>query len=255
VAGAVGYHFYPKAVAWYCFDVALISLALLFWLPGLAGAALVVFVPAVIAVLMIARAGGRSELRARLFNRRVWRLTLKWLLISLGVALGLRLGVSLLALAVAPGYTFNPGPFSPLLLATLIFAAGEEIGWRGFALPVLLENGYHPLRASLILGLPWALLHLPLTLPGMLSEGTPMVAELIIIMALSVLLSWAFLGSGFTLTAPILLHAGQNIFVILNNGMDAVTAGWLMAAVYSAAALVVVLLTRGRLGHPNPSQS
>jgi membrane protease YdiL (CAAX protease family) len=161
---------------------------------------------------------------------------LKWLLISLGVALALRLGVSVLGLLFVPGYQWQPGPFSPLLLMAFLFAAGEEIGWRGFALPALLAHGYRPLTTILLLGVPWALLHLPLVLPGMLSAGTPMLAQFLIMMAMSVLVTWAYLAGG------------QNIFVILNNGLNPVASGWLMAAVYGAAALLVILLTRGRLG-------
>ena len=49
----------------------------------------------------------------------------------------------------------------------LVFSGpiGEEIGWRGFALPRLLEK-YSALSASLILGSVWAIWHLPLILVG-----------------------------------------------------------------------------------------
>jgi hypothetical protein len=45
-----------------------------------------------------------------------------------------------------------------------------------------------------------------------------------------------------------LLHGGQNMTVILNNGLDPVASGWLMAAVYGAVAVIVILLTKGQLG-------
>jgi hypothetical protein len=48
----------------------------------------------------------------------------------------------------------------------------------------------------------------------------------------------------------VVLHGGQNALAPLNNGLDPVATGWLQAAVYALAAMLVVLLTRGRLGLP-----
>jgi len=225
-----------------------VSIALLFMLPGIGGPSLIVFVPTITAVLLIRFTYGKGQVKTRLFSRDQWRISLKWLLISLGLALALRVGVGLAGLVWVPGYIFQPGPFSPFLLLVFLFAAGEEIGWRGFALPTLLAHGYRPLIATLILAIPWALLHLPLVLPGMLSAGTPMLAQFLIILALAFLTTWIYLASSNSLTAVVLLHGSQNLLVILNNGFDATTSGWLMAAVYGTAALLIILLTKGRLG-------
>jgi membrane protease YdiL (CAAX protease family) len=162
----------------------------------------------------------------------------------------LRLGVGLLGLILVPGYQWDPGPFSPLLLVTFLFAAGEKIGCRGYALPTLLGRGYRSLAAALILGIPWALLHLPLVLPGMMSAGIPMLAQFLIMLALSILVTWAYLAGGNSISPAVLLHGGQNAFVTLNNGLSPVASGWLMVAVYGAAALLIILFTRGRLGLP-----
>lgn len=53
----------------------------------------------------------------------------------------------------------------PILIATGFFiydvgASGEELGWRGYALPRMLE-GMMPLTAALVLGVIWAFWHLP----------------------------------------------------------------------------------------------
>lgn len=237
-----------RAVWVFCLVTVVLSVAILLLLPGYAGPALVVFIPLIMAVILIGLTAGKGQIRPRLFSRQAWGINLKWLFVSLGLALALRLGVSLLALLLIPGYQFQPGPLSPLLVMVFLFAAGEEIGWRGFALPTLLAHGYPPLAATLILGIPWALLHLPLVLPGMLSTGTPMLAEFLIIIALSVLTTWVYLAGGHSLSAAVLLHGGQSMVAILNNGLDPVATGWLMAAVYGTVALLIILLTRGRLG-------
>lgn len=226
----------------------LLSVVVIFLLPGYAGAVLIVFFPTLAAIALIALRSGRNQIRPRLFSARAWHLTVKWFVISLAVALALRLGVSLLGLFLVPDYQWQPGSFSPLLLMTFLFAAGEEIGWRGFALPTMLAHGYRPLTAALILGALWALLHLPLVLPGMLSAGTPMPAQFLIVLTLSIILTWAYLGGGNSLSPAVLLHGGQNTFVILNSGLDPVASGWLMAAVYGTVALLIIVLTRGKLG-------
>lgn len=237
-----------RAVWLFSLSILIFSISLLFLLPRYAGPAVIVFMPTIVAVILIRLTVGKGQVRPRLFSRKQWRITLKWLLISLGLALTLRLGISLAGLVLVPGYQFQPGTFSPLLAMAFLFAAGEEIGWRGFALPTLLSHGWRPLTASLILGVPWALLHLPLVLPGMLSEGTPMLAQFLTLLSLSILMTWIYLASGRSLTAAVLLHGGQNMVAILNNGLAATTSGWLMAAVYGGIALLVIAFSQGRLG-------
>lgn len=50
---------------------------------------------------------------------------------------------------------------SPLVLPFHIFALGEEIGWRGYLLPILLKLT-SPRKATLLHGLLWGLAHAPL---------------------------------------------------------------------------------------------
>ncbi len=231
------------------------SLAVLLLMPGLTGPMVVVFVPTLVAMLLIRVGVGRGQVSNLIFNRGVWRVSLKWVGISLGLALALRLGVGALGSVVITDYEFRPGAFTPLLLGILVFAAGEEIGWRGFALPSLLARGYHPLTATVLLGIPWALLHLPLAGAGMLNEGWSMWALFFFMLAMSVLVSWVYLASGFSITAAVLFHGGQNMLAVLNDGIDPLRGGWVMVGVYGLAAVVVVIMTKGRLGMPPPVRS
>jgi membrane protease YdiL (CAAX protease family) len=61
----------------------------------------------------------------------------------------------------------TPDPLFPVIVAPIlfvlffIFALFEEIGWMGYAFEPM-ENRWNALNASLILGLIWAMWHLPL---------------------------------------------------------------------------------------------
>ena len=87
-------------------------------------------------------------------------------------------------------------PGAVILLVLFIFpgsAGGEEIGWRGFALPHL-QAARSALSASLVLGVAWGVWHLPLYLIG--TDIRP----------LSVLPAWVVLTVAFSvlLTSPCL---------------------------------------------------
>ena len=176
--------------------------------------------------------------------------------ITLGVAFLLRLGVSLLALLLGRYETPYLGEISPLLLLTPVFAAFEEIGWRGYALPRLLPR-MSPLAAALVLGIPWATLHLVLFLPGMLSAGKSPLPQVSVVLLLSVLTTWAYVRTGrHGVIAATLIHGGQNGLVFLNGGVTpASLAPWLMVVVYVlVVGVVVVADARVMLGRkPEPS--
>jgi membrane protease YdiL (CAAX protease family) len=86
----------------------------------------------------------------------------------------------------------------------------EEPGWRGFALPQL-QTHFGPFLASLILASLWALWHLPLflSIPGW-SSATPWQYVLILI-GVSLLLTWAANLARFGILVAIVLHAFFNV--------------------------------------------
>jgi membrane protease YdiL (CAAX protease family) len=215
---------------------------------------LMVFIPSIVALILVATTEGKQSLRSLLGTLRQ-RVSLKWVVAALGGALVLRLGVSLLALLLGWASGLQVGALTPLLIMFFIFAAGEELGWRGYALPRLLKT-YSPLSASLILGIPWAFLLLALLLPGMMNEGVPAISQLFIMVALSVLTTWVYLGGGNSVLAATLLHGGQSAFAILivNVGIDPAQSAWLMAVVYAAVAVMVVMTNLPMWLSHRPSQ-
>jgi membrane protease YdiL (CAAX protease family) len=135
------------------------------------------------------------------------------------------------------------GPASFVLLAVVffIFAIPEELGWRGYALQKLLERR-SMLAAGLIVGLLWGSLHLALLMPGMMNEGAPALPTLLTLVGGLVLFTWLYVNSGGSIIVTTLFHSSQSFFVILNDGIGLEGQAWLMAGVYPALALIVVLI-------------
>lgn len=205
----------------------------------------IVLIPTVVAFTLAAVTEGRPGVGGLLRQLGRWRISLGWYAAVIGLGLALRLGMSLLGLALGlvPSLQFRPlTPPEVALLAfvPLIPAFLEELGWRGYALPRLLER-YSPLAAGLALGLPWAAVHLALHLPGMLYDGLPLAATCLQLVGLSVVLTWLYAQ---TRSVPLaaLLHTAQTFFGVVNHGLDPVMQSWLMAAVYMAAALALTAL-------------
>jgi uncharacterized protein len=209
---------------------------------------IMVLVPAVIAILLAGLTKGRAGVRTLIGMLGQWRVNLKWLLVALGVALALRLVISLLALVLGWIPAIRLRPLSPIeiVMFALIFivaAIPEELGWRGFALKEFLKER-SPLYASLVLGVLWGAIHLALHLPGMPNASTPMLLTMLQLVGLSVLLTWLFIRGGYNILLTIFFHAAQSFFVVLNEGVSLEQQGWLMAFVWCGAAILVILLDR-----------
>jgi membrane protease YdiL (CAAX protease family) len=103
------------------------------------------------------------------------------------------------------------------MIGPLLFALGEEIGWRGLFVPELVKVTSFT-KAALISGIVWAVWHMPaIFLADLNDSGTPnlyasaMFAVLII--ALSFPFTWLTLKSR-SLWPAVLLHASHNQFVM-----------------------------------------
>jgi uncharacterized protein len=202
-----------------------------------------VLIPALIALSLTAMADGWTGVRTLVSKLGLSRLRPIWVVAALALGLVLRLIVSMIALLLGLIPTIQLRQWSPTQLAIFavilfIFALPEELGWRGFALPKLLDR-YSPLIAGLVIGVLWGSLHLALTLPGMINAGAPPLPTLLGLIALSILATWLYIRTNGNLLLTSLLHAAQSFFVIVNDGITVGQQTWLMAGVYLAAAVVI----------------
>lgn len=144
----------------------------------------------------------------------------------------------------ADWYTF------PVVLLVTLFLKGpltEEVAWRGFALPRLLDR-LSPVVASLLLGGLWALWHLPLLVSDSTGQRPP-VQFVVGLGAMSILFTWVYLRTRGSLLLATLMHAMINTmaaFVFPSfQGATYDRLWWIYAGVLWAVALAVLVLGRG----------
>jgi membrane protease YdiL (CAAX protease family) len=136
-----------------------------------------------------------------------------------------------------------------LIPTALLTGGNEEPGWRGFALPALLER-FHPVLASTILGVIHAAWHLPL----MSHYDTTFGWYVFNVLPLTFIFNWFYLKSRSRVIPVMLFHAGTNVIgdffptpAVVLGGLG--TGFVLRGIVYWAIAIVLIILTRGRLGY------
>jgi membrane protease YdiL (CAAX protease family) len=132
-----------------------------------------------------------------------------------------------------------------------------EIGWRGFALPRL-QVQMGPLGGTLVLGILWAVWHVPqyALLPEWAAQNggtdpTNVGAFLLLVLALSPLMTWLFNHTRGSVLMAILAHASVNTALVVIGGQVFPAAGTSLAPfalAFSIVALVLVAATRARLG-------
>jgi uncharacterized protein len=171
----------------------------------------------VAAVVITAQESGRAGLRSLLSRIVRWRVAPFWY----GVALLGPIVLQLVAMALHVGLGGQPpNPLAmvgalPIVLVTFVYmliqvGIGEEVGWRGYALPRL-QAGYGALLSSVILGVIWTLWHLPLFFnPATGYSLTPFWVFLIFMLPVSILITWVFNSTGGSVPIIMILHAMLN---------------------------------------------
>ncbi len=134
---------------------------------------------------------------------------------------------------------WNWGRAPQILAVSLLLdpgPVGEEFGWRGFALPRLLQR-FNPIVASLILGLIWGVWHLPAFLiPELPQSHFNFAAFLASTVALTIVITWLWLKSKGSLLVAIAAHLMTD-HVGDGTGMS---LGAMQVAVGVAAMLLVI---------------
>ena len=223
--------------------------------------------PTVAAFVMTWNIQGKAGVRRLLRRYVLWRVNVRWyLFVLLVIPASVVLGA-----IVVPGVAASYDPVLPALLLgyplafllTFVLGGplGEEPGWRGFALPRL-QSMHGPLLGSVILGVLWAFWHFPLFWSGVWTPrtGPNMVMFVVMITALTIVMTWVFNNARGSLLITMLMHASFNTFadrivvplfpapLLDEYPLLPVSVG------FGVVALLVITFTRGRLSYQNYRQ-
>jgi membrane protease YdiL (CAAX protease family) len=219
--------------------------------------------PFLSAFIMTGITEGREGVGRLLRQLVLWRVGFRWYLFAL-IGLPAIMVLSVIFLPGALASFQGLATLSPLfLLALFVYVfflggpMGEEPGWRGFALPRL-QRRYGPLVGSLILGPIWAFWHLPLfwapawNLPPTILN---IVMFVIAATAFTIVMTWVFNNTKGSLLIAVLVHTSFDMVLAILNGLFPVPivndygSNVPVLIGLGVLALVLVALTRGRLGY------
>lgn len=220
-----------------------------------------VFAPALVATALTARSEGRAAVSQLLYGIVQWRVSFGYYVFAIVFMIAVKLvsaTIYRIGLGVWPVFTAIPWYFLAVaVLFSTPFQAGEEIGWRGFALPRLAER-FGIATASIILGVIWAAWHLPFFfIPGADNAGQSFPIYLVAVTAISVAMAWLYVRTNQSLLLMMLMHASMdntagivtsptpatvdNPFAVPSSALP-----WITATVFCASAIGFLILMRSR---------
>jgi membrane protease YdiL (CAAX protease family) len=217
--------------------------------------------PIASALLVTGVTEGRAGLR--IWRRRMlkFKVSWRWYLVVLA---SVPAALTLAAVALSDRGPELPSAmilaaYLPALLIQLITTGlAEEPGWREFAMPRM-QRRYGPLNATLVVGVLWGAWHLPLFLTewggGPHVAWTVPVEFIAMTITFSCVMTWVFNKSGESMPLVMLLHCGVNNFFSMAGAdmfptMSQSEGTHALLLATATAALILLAVTRGRLGLP-----
>jgi len=174
--------------------------------------------PAIAASLVALIVGGRSAVRKLWSQIGLWRVNVTWY-VAAAVVFPVLVHVAAQMYNLLPGnqplliQQVSPATLLVIMIIMTISVTGEEIGWRGFALPEM-QKRWTALKASLLLGTIHTLWHLPfwITLGELERYGwSYWLLSWAWILALTIYMTWILNNTGNSLLLVLLFHFSLNV--------------------------------------------
>jgi uncharacterized protein len=211
------------------------------------------YMPTVAVVIVTGLTTGKAGIRALFGKLLIARAGFKWYMFAVfGIAaiciatilLGNQFGPLPAVPILAEGMPSNP--IALLVMVTITFLVrgilnGEELAWRGFALPRLQAKN-NALVSSMILSVPFVLFHLPLFFDPEMNMG-PFASFAIRAVALTTLFTWLYNNTRGSVLLAYLMHAAFNTWTAVFSIQTSTNhfQDWMMTAVMMFLAAIVVV--------------
>jgi membrane protease YdiL (CAAX protease family) len=226
-------------------------------IPALAFVALAQFGPSATAFILTYRDEGGSGLKKLLKRAVGFRVSRRWLAAT--VLIPLSMGAAALSLYILStgdvpelAMLSQPVTILPTFVMIMFFMGPvpEEFGWRGYLLDRL-QAKWSALASSLILGVIWAVWHLPSWfMDGTFQSFAPFWAFLIFDVALSILFTWVYNNTGGNLFLALLFHTMINLanrmFVFVGEN----ASGNAQIFIYLVALYAITAILIGKVWEP-----
>ncbi len=204
------------------------------------------FSPAISALVMTAYINGTVGIKDLLKRYTLWNFHIKWYLLAFLLLPAIFLLAALISFHFNLQSLWTNSPWY-FIVASFLFLtfinSGEEIGWRGFALPRLQEVFGSTLPASILLGVIWGLWHLPeYFFPG---PNIPLTQFLFFIAGLSIIYTVLFNNTRGSLLLAVILHASTDIVPRIIHLESLTDFSWtLIAGIVWITGIVLFFLTK-----------
>ena len=211
------------------------------------------FSPTISAIIITGIISGKNEIKNLFKGFSRWKVGLIWYFAALLFIIA-PLGAGILYVIFggeAPG--IDPNLTVQIFVFLVIFGMfsgplSEETGWRGFALPRL-ESKYSALVSSLILGILWTFWHLPLYfIPGSSQSGIPFPIYMILVVSITIIMTWAYNNTNGSLIITVLIHFCFNFgstLVVSTLGLMPMMIFFIVGGVLIIVYLAVVIAHGG----------
>jgi uncharacterized protein len=216
------------------------------------------FGPSIAGIIVVAVVSGKNGLKELWFRLLDWRLKLRWFIFIIlfpPLIICIAFLIHRFTGGTVPAWPSAESLFMLIPNFFLILVLGgplnEELGWRGFMLPHLLKFR-NPLPAAFIVGVFWAVWHLPLFwISGASQEGIPTGLVLLQIIALSFIFTWLHNRTRGSLIIPLFFHAALNtsgaILPILPAQAGSLQPYIITVVLAVVFTLFLVIITSGKL--------
>jgi membrane protease YdiL (CAAX protease family) len=221
-----------------------------------------IFGVAVPAFLVLAASGGRAAARELARRCLRWRVGVRWYLLALvAMPIAVPLGATAFFGANHLEAMTDRWPLlftllvPRLLVGIVLFNVAEEIGWMGF-LQARWQDRYGPLKAALLVTVPFSLYHLPVLFVdnGLRLALAYLPALAVVHFAARVVMAWLYNNTRHSVLLVGLFHSSFDATIpYANHFLPAPAPTYIGYCIILLAAGTIAVATRGRLSYqPSP---